>query len=166
MWYNAPSHRFERENIVAETASLGSRLGHQLIRWGMALFLLGLLTGFVIPAVANPRMGLTSHLEGVMNGTVLMAFGVFWPRLRLGAGLHKTAFWLALFGSYMNWGTTLLAALLGAGESMMPIASSGHAGTGAQELIIQIGLVSLSFAMVAVAGIVLYGLRGPAPASD
>ena len=38
--------------------------GDRLLRLGVLLFLLGLLTGFAIPALTNPRMGLTSHLEG------------------------------------------------------------------------------------------------------
>jgi hydroxylaminobenzene mutase len=40
---------------------------------GMLLFLLGLLTGFVEQRFANVRMGLAAHLEGVMNGTFLVA---------------------------------------------------------------------------------------------
>ena len=39
-----------------------------LLQLGILLFLIGLLTGFVIPKLANPRMGLASHLEGVLNG--------------------------------------------------------------------------------------------------
>ena len=33
------------------------QLGHRLLKWGVVLFLLGLLTGFVIPMMGNPRMG-------------------------------------------------------------------------------------------------------------
>lgn len=42
--------------------------GHALLQAGVALFLAGLLVGLAVPAMANPRMGLASHLEGVMNG--------------------------------------------------------------------------------------------------
>lgn len=136
------------------------RLGHRLLQWGMVLFLLGLLTGLVIPMMANPRMGLTSHLEGVMNGTVLMVLGLMWSKLRLSDRMLKIGFWLGLFGTYVNWGTTLLAGVLGAGEKLAPIASKGHLGSDAEELIIAIGLVSLSVAMIAVSGMVLWGLRG------
>ena len=55
-----------------------------LIRHGITLFLVGLLTGFIIPLTANPRAGLASHLEGVMNGTFLLALGCAWSELRLG----------------------------------------------------------------------------------
>jgi len=49
----------------------------------MFLFLLGLLTGFVEQKFANPRMGLAAHLEGVMNGTFLVALGAVWTEVNL-----------------------------------------------------------------------------------
>jgi hydroxylaminobenzene mutase len=39
----------------------------------MLLFLFGLVTGLVEQHFANMRMGLAAHLEGVMNGTFLLA---------------------------------------------------------------------------------------------
>jgi hypothetical protein len=40
----------------------------------MYLFLLGLLIGFAERQVINLRMALAAHLEGLMNGTFLIAF--------------------------------------------------------------------------------------------
>jgi hypothetical protein len=37
---------------------------------GLLLFLLGLLVGLAAPVLANPRMGVSSHIEGVLNGNV------------------------------------------------------------------------------------------------
>jgi hydroxylaminobenzene mutase len=104
-------------------------------------------------------MALSSHLEGVMNGTFLLILGAIWHRLRLGPRSQRTAFWLAAYGTFANWGTTLVAAMWGAGESMMPLAAAGHTGTSAQEMLIAVGLVSLSLAMMVVCPIVLWGLR-------
>lgn len=134
--------------------------GRRLIRCGILLFLLGLLTGLLVPAVANPRMGLSSHLEGVMNGIFLVVLGLIWPRLRLSGRAQAIAFWLALYGAFVNWATTLAAAALGAGAPMMPLAGGSHRGTHLQEGLIAFGLVSLTLAMIAVCGIVLWGLRG------
>lgn len=145
---------------VGEPSTSEARIAHRLLQLGVLLFLLGLLTGFVVPMLGNPRMGLTSHLEGVMNGTFVIVLGLLWPKLRLGRGAQVTGFWLALVGTYTNWGTTLLAGVLPAGEQMMPIASAGHRGTDAQEALIMIGLLAVSIAMIVVSGIVLYGLRG------
>jgi len=46
-----------------------------LLWHGIALFLIGLLTGLVEQHFTNVRMGLAAHLEGVMNGTFLLAVG-------------------------------------------------------------------------------------------
>jgi (hydroxyamino)benzene mutase len=102
---------------------------HRLITWGMALFLIGLLTGFAIPALANPRMGLTSHLEGLMNGTFLVVLGLVWTRLRVSERTLRIGFRLAVFGAYANWATTLAAGVLGAGGTMMPLAAGEHIGS-------------------------------------
>jgi len=137
-----------------------SGTGRRLIRCGVLLFLLGLLTGLIVPVLANPRMGLSSHLEGVMNGLVLVVLGLLWPRLRLSGTASTVALGLALYGTYVNWATTLAAAAWGAGAPMMPIAGLGHQGTRLQEGIIAFGLVSLALAMIATCAIVLWGLRG------
>ena len=134
-----------------------SSLGHRLLQLGTLLFLLGLLTGFAVPMLANPRMGLSSHLEGILNGMFLVLLGLVWPKLRLPRIWLNTTFWLALYGTFANWGATLLAAYWGAGASM-PLAAGGFQGSPHQEAIINFLLYSLSFAMVAVCVIVLWGL--------
>lgn len=140
-------------------ASSQDHAGHRLIQLGILLFLLGLLVGFAVPILANPRMGLSSHLEGVMNGLFLVALGLIWPRLVLPSRILRATFWLACYGTFVNWTATLLAAIWGAGH-MMPIAAQGHAGTAAQENLIGFLLISLSVAMVLVCASVLVGLRG------
>lgn len=138
----------------------GLKLSRKLIRHGIFLFLLGLLTGFIVPLMHNPRMGLTSHLEGVQNGMFLVLLGIIWPQLNLSTGTLRCGFVLSLFGTYTNWATTLLAAIWGAGAEMMPIAGGNSHGSVWQEALIKLGLISLSFAMVIVCGLVLWGLRG------
>lgn len=105
-------------------------------------------------------MGLTSHLEGVQNGMFLVLLGIIWPQLNLSTGTLYWGFVLSLFGTYTNWATTLLAGIWGAGAKMMPIAGGNFHGLGWQEALIKSGLISLSFAMIIVCGIVLWGLRG------
>jgi hydroxylaminobenzene mutase len=140
------------------TPTANSSLGHRLLQLGILLFLLGLLTGFVVPLLVNPRMGLSSHLEGILNGIFLVLLGLVWPKLRLSRFWLLAAFWLAIYGTYANWSTTLLAAFWGAGSSMMPLAAGGLKGSPAQEAIIDVLLYSLSLAMIAVCVIVLWGL--------
>jgi len=128
-----------------------------LLQLGIALFLLGLLTGFVIPKFKNPRMALSSHLEGVLNGIFLVALGLLWTRLDLSAALLTVTFWFAIYGTFANWLATLLAAVWGAG-SMMPIAAQGQLSSAGKEVTIKSLLGTLSLAMVAVCVLVLVGL--------
>src|SRR5215831_12914126 len=92
----------------------------RLLWHGMLLFLLGLFTGLAEPQFANPRMGLAAHLEGVMNGTFLLALGAVWATVRLSPRWTRAAYWTALYGKYANWAVTFLAAIFGT-AAMSPI---------------------------------------------
>ncbi len=146
--------------MMDDTAAFQQRQSRKLLQWGMALFFLGLLPGLALPAMANPRLGLSSHLEGVMNGMFLVLLGLIWTKLKLSVKQAKAGFWLAIYGTYVNWFTILIAGFIGAGETMLPIAGAGHLGTDLQELLIRISLVSLVLAILAATVIVLWGLRG------
>jgi len=135
------------------------KMGRKLVRLGLTLFLLGLITGLLIPVFENPRMGLSSHLEGTLNGMLLILFGLIWDKLRLTEKLMKWTFWLALIGTFTNWFTTLLAAAWGAGAEMMPIAGGDYSGSEIQEIIIKIGLVILTLAILSVSVILIFGMK-------
>lgn len=130
----------------------------QLIWHGMFLFLLGLFTGFVEQQFHNPRMGLTSHLEGVMNGTFLIALGAIWNEVRLSPRLKRAAYWSALYGTYMNWAATLLAAIFGT-AALSPITGMAQGGAAWQEGLVTFALVTVGIVIVACALLVLWGLR-------
>lgn len=131
--------------------------GQLLLRCGALLFLLGMLTGFVLPLVENPRMALSSHLEGLMNGLFLAVLGLAWSRLRLSTRAERWVVGLALYGTYANWATTLIASIFGTSRST-PIAGAGHAGELWQEALVDFGLFSLSASMVVTMVLVLRGL--------
>ncbi len=141
-----------------EMMTQGDWMTRRLLQLGMLLFLLGLLTGFAMPLFENPRMGLSSHLEGVLNGLFLLLLGLLWPALALSRRQAGVAFGLVIYASFANWAATLMAALWGAGHSM-PIAAPGIQGLAWQEGLIDLLLYSLSFAMLVVCGMVLWGLR-------
>ncbi len=127
-----------------------------LLFLGILLFLFGLVIGLFIPLMTNPRMGLTAHLEGVMNGMFLVVLGLIWSKILLKERWLSTAFWLTIYGSFANFVAVTIAAITGAGK-MMPIAG-GKEGTSLQEGIISFLLISLSLAMIAVCCMVLTGL--------
>lgn len=125
---------------------------------GMALFLLGLITGLVVQQLANPRMGVAAHLEGLMNGTFLLALGAVWPRIRLSPRVSTVAFSTALYGTYANWAFTTIAAALGT-AAMTPLASGAHKGQPWQELLVTVGFGSVALAMLLSSALLLWGLR-------
>jgi hydroxylaminobenzene mutase len=141
-----------------QNQAVGKDKSKQLILFGVALFNLGLITGLLIPLMANARMGLSSHLEGIINGMVLVILGLAWSRIQLGVRGQNTLYYLAIYGTYANWFATLLAGFIGAGGSMMPIAASNYLGTALQEGLIAFALMSLSFAMLVVGGLVFWGI--------
>ena len=133
----------------------------RLMWHGMFLFLLGLATGFAETRFTNMRMGLAAHLEGVMNGTFLVALGAVWGEVRLPPRTKAIAYWTALIGTYGNWLVTTLAAALGT-AALSPITAAGHVGQPWQERVVMVGFLGIGIAIVASSVLVLWGLRAKA----
>jgi hydroxylaminobenzene mutase len=130
----------------------------RLIWHGMFLFLLGLITGFVEEQFANPRMGLAAHLEGVMNGSFLIALGAAWTEVRLPPRSKVAAYWAVLYGTYANWAVTTLAAVFGT-AALSPITAAGHRALPWKEGVVTFGFISVGLVIVASSVLVLWGLR-------
>ena len=71
-------------------------------------------------------------------------------------------FWIALFGSYVNWVFTLLGGVFGSSR-LTPVAGSGFSAAVWQENFIAAGLIPMTFSMVVCCLLVLRGLRGFLP---
>jgi (hydroxyamino)benzene mutase len=144
---------FERSENLMQTDD------RRLMWFGTFLFLLGLLTGFAEHRFTNVRMGLSAHLEGVMNGILLVSLGAIWNQVRLPQLAKVAAYWAALYGTYVNWLVTSIAAAFGTAANS-PISSAGHHGKPWQESFVALGFVSVAIAIVATSVLVLWGLRG------
>ncbi len=92
---------------------------HRLLFHGFLLFLLGLLTGLVAYSLENPRMGVSAHLEAILNGVFIVGLGLAWPRLRLSPRLRTICFWSAITGAYANWAIPLFSAAVGASQPIL-----------------------------------------------
>ena len=137
-----------------------------LLASGALLFFLGLLSGFAIPALTNPRMGGSSHLEGLMNGTFLMVVGLAWNHLNLSDRWGAVAYWALLYGAYANWIFVQLAGIFGT-AAMAPIAGAGQQGQVWQEALVTGGLLSVGLVMVVAGAILVWGFfRGPTAGND
>ena len=134
----------------------------QLMWHGMFLFLLGLITGFLEQHFTNVRMGLAAHLEGVMNGIFLLALGAIWTQVQLTGAAKGAAYCTALYGTYVNWFFTTLAALFGT-AALSPITAAGHTGKPWQESLVTAGFLSVGLAITACSLLLLWGLRAKAP---
>ena len=130
-----------------------------LMRWGFFLLLCALVTGLAVPGFTNPRMAVSAHLEGVMNGLLLVIVGLVWSHLGLSGRLAKIVFWLFAYAAFANWGVTTLAAALGTSR-LTPMAGAGYSASPMQENVVQVIQVSLALAVIAAVALVVYSLRG------
>ena len=128
---------------------------------GMLLFLLGLVTGLLEQRFTNMRMGVSAHLEGVMNGTFLVALGAIWTEVKLPAPAKMAAYWTALYGTYLNWLVTTLGAVFGTAANS-PISAAGHSGQPWQESLVAAGFLSVAVAIITCSVLFLWGLRARA----
>ncbi|MGE5220311.1 MAG: hydrogenase [Chloroflexota bacterium] len=131
---------------------------HNLLRVGVGLLLVAVLVGLAIPHFTTPRLALSAHLIGVLQGILLLVLGLLWYRLSLTRMQFSLAFWLAVYQAVAAFLSNLLAAAWGAGNSIIPMAAGAAHGSTAQEAIIVIGLRSAGAALIAALLLVLWGL--------
>jgi len=142
------------------------RTADRRMMWhGMFLFLIGLVTGLQERRFKNMRMALSAHLEGVMNGTFLIAVGAIWGHVELPPRVEKAARWTALYGAYGNWLFTTVGAALGTAAAN-PILSQGHHGKPWQERIAGVGFRSVTYSILVAVLLLLWGLTGRKPLRD
>jgi (hydroxyamino)benzene mutase len=140
--------------------------GDRRFMWhGMFLFLIGLVTGLLERRFKNMRMGVSAHLEGVMNGTFLIALGAIWGYVRLPRRAEQAARASALYGTYGNWFFTTLGAALGTAAAN-PITSEGHTGKPWQEKMMGAGFLSIAISIIVSAVLTLFGLGRKAPMAE
>ena len=130
----------------------------RLLWHGTFLVLVALLTGAFLPAYTTPRLGLSAHVGGVMNGTLIAVVGLLWRDLVLAPRAGQALFWAAVYSGYANWSGLLLAAVFGTSRST-PLLGAGHVGTPWQENLVAFCLVSGAIVILIAVVLVLAGLR-------
>jgi (hydroxyamino)benzene mutase len=134
-------------------------MGHRLVRLGVLLILISLLIGLAVPRFAVPRLALSVHLLGLMQGLFLAIVGILWPRLALAPRTQLATFSLLAYGCVAAWTANLLGAIWGAGNTIVPIAAGAARGTSLQETVIVIVLRSGGAALILGTALLLWGLR-------
>lgn len=133
----------------------------RLLWHGMALFLIGLLTGLAEQHFTNVRMALAAHLEGVMNGIFLLAIGAIWSEVRLSTRAAALTYWTLLGGTYGNWVVTTLAAILGT-AALSPVTGARQGAAQWQEALVTAGFVVIGLAIIVASTFIVWGLRSKA----
>jgi len=130
-----------------------------LVRHGLILFLLGCVTGFAVPSLTTPRLGLSAHVIATSGGIFLIALGVAWSVFRLTPRAQAIAYGLVVASSYLNWAACLLGGILGT-RSLAPIASGGHSAGPLAESVVTAMFMATGLATLAALGILIWGVRG------
>ena len=129
-----------------------------LIRAGFVLFTLALFTGFAVPAFLNQKMAVAAHVTGVLNAVMLIGLGLCWGLLTMSPVQAKLTRGAFLFGTYVNWGTSCLAAAWGTSR-LTPQSGAGFSAAPWRESVVQVLQVALSLVIVAGAVSVVHALR-------
>jgi hydroxylaminobenzene mutase len=147
-------------------ANVLGRHGHRLLQLGLGLLLFSSLEGFVIPALAAPRLGLSVHTLSALQAVLLLALGCVWPRLTFGATTSRVAFWLLVYSTGAILAAYVLAATWGAGNETMPLAAGRSHGSAFQETMIRgVAYSSAPTGLISFA-LILWGLRAPRDGFD
>jgi (hydroxyamino)benzene mutase len=134
----------------------------RLVWHGMFLFLLGLLTGFAEPDFKNVRMALAAHLEGVMNGILIIPLGAVWNELKFSARQNVAAYWTALYGA-MATGRQPPWPLSSGPPPSRPSHQPDNTASPWQKNAITAAFTNVGVAIVACAVLVLWGARRATP---
>jgi (hydroxyamino)benzene mutase len=143
-----------------------ARQSQRLLQIGIALILYSSLEGFAIPYLRSERIGLSVHTLSALQGVFLLAQGLLWPRLRLGATLARVAFWCSIYGTFSILAAYTIAAALGVGsETIRLMGELPHGltrGTAVQETLIKVLAYSSAPTGLTSFALVFWGLRsGP-----
>ncbi len=93
----------------------------QILFHGGIMTILSLLSGFTTFFALAPRIALSSHTVGLLQGAMLIAIAGAWHLLNASPKTLKILKYTLLVGFYANWISTQLSALWSAGRSTYPI---------------------------------------------
>jgi (hydroxyamino)benzene mutase len=147
------------------TSALLQRRSRRLLQFGIILFLFSSFDGFAIPLFASPRIGLSVHTLSALQGVMLLAIGLLWPKLRLGARAAQVAFWGLLYSVLAILAAYTVAAFWGVGiETISLMGELPHGltlGTPFQETLIKVLAYSSAPTGLTAFVLILWGLRMP-----
>src|SRR5262249_37582617 len=117
------------------------------------------LEGFVIAHLPEPALGLSVHRLAALQAVLMIALGTAWPKLRLGPGMARVAFWLLVYSGIAILCAYGVAALAGAGGETLALAAGSARGSAFQEPAIKLLAYSSAPTGIVSFALILWGLR-------
>jgi hydroxylaminobenzene mutase len=136
-----------------------SHQGGRLLQIGAALLLFTSLEGFAVPYLTAPDLGRSVHTLGALSAVLLLALGLVWPRLDLGVTASRVALWFLVYSDFAIIAAFLMAAVWGAGNSILPLAAGAAHGSDFQEAAITAVAYSAAPTGITSFALILWGLR-------
>jgi len=130
-------------------SSLSPSVARSLVAHGLVVMLLGMLTGFPYALVVTGSMAgaerawRMAHLEGVLNGLMLVAIGAAGDSLALSARQARWLGWALVVTAYGNW----VGATLGAAAGERGLAPEGPLANFAVYLLFMAAVVAVLFGL-------------------
>jgi (hydroxyamino)benzene mutase len=147
------------------SSTMLSRQGHRLLQIGLCLILYASFEGFVIPELGSQRIGLSVHTLSAWQAVFLLALGLLWPRLSLGATAARVAFYLLVYSAVAILAAYTVAAVSGVGnETIKLMGELPHGltrGSAFQETLIKVLAYSSAPTGITAFALILWGLRLP-----
>jgi (hydroxyamino)benzene mutase len=134
--------------------------GRQILIHGMALVLVGLVWGLVVPHTPHPRLALGAHIQFVTNGMLLIVLAVL--LLKLPHRVGPKSVWVMVMAAWLTWPMAISEAANAwwGTTQMLPIAASQAGVTGGQawqELLVKLSHIAAGLGLIAAWALLLAG---------
>lgn len=134
--------------------------GRQILIHGIALVLVGLVWGLVIPKTPYPRLALGAHIQFETNGLLFIVLAVL--LLKLPHSVGSKSVWVMVLSVWLTWFMALSEAANAwwGTTQMLPIAASQAGATGGerwQELVVTLTHISAGIALIVAWALLLVG---------
>ena len=141
----------------------GSR---QILIHGMALVLVGLLWGLVVPATPHPRLALGAHIQFETNGMLFIVLATALLALPHAVGLKSL--WVMIAAAWLTWAMALseVANVWWGTLQTLPIAGSQAGVTGGeawQELVVKLAHAGAGLGLIVAWSLLLIGFLRKTP---
>lgn len=141
----------------------GSR---QILIHGMALVLVGLLWGVVVPGTPHPRLALGAHIQFETNGMLFIVLATALLALPHAVGLKSV--WVMIAAAWLTWVMALseVANVWWGTVQTLPIAASQAGVTGGeawQELVVKLAHVGAGLGLIVAWSLLLIGFLRNTP---